>query len=296
MHLFRPQHRHCLFILFDKYNQSNVTVPVSSTSIEGMASCDLPRDAHGCLAAGIRHQYRGYDIMWPPSCRTRLLWPPSCHTRLFGGRYWSLPWEIDAISMDTFVYASGLWETTLHCNVVSHWLGAYTKWSLHIITKVHAAFLYTKLIIRTLHSKHIHARHYHNHDKNFKWCYRLLKSFPNWKDLRLIPRKVAVQSIWLNWKSICKLKIKHVEISTARKSLSTPIRLRSNVSLVLRLPKVATILELDGYSTTQFISIENRFKVWNTPRAHLSWEHKINVNEAHDNKFNLVKVKIKNCI
>ena len=27
-----------------------------------------------------------------------------------------------------FVYASIQWETTLHCNVVSHWMGAYTKW------------------------------------------------------------------------------------------------------------------------------------------------------------------------
>ena len=31
---------------------------------------------------------------------------------------------------DHFVYARSKWETTLHCNVVSHWLGAYTKWSL----------------------------------------------------------------------------------------------------------------------------------------------------------------------
>ena len=142
-----------------------VWLQVLFTSIEGMASCDLPRVARGCLAAGIGHQYRGYGIMWPPSCRTwllwppscrtrllwppschtRLLWPPSCRTRLFGGRYWSLLWEIDAISMDTFVYAPSQWETTLHCNIVSHWLGAYTKWSLHFITKVHAAFLYTKL-------------------------------------------------------------------------------------------------------------------------------------------------------
>ena len=27
-----------------------------------------------------------------------------------------------------FVYAPSQWETTLRCNVVSHWLGAYTKW------------------------------------------------------------------------------------------------------------------------------------------------------------------------
>ena len=30
-----------------------------------------------------------------------------------------------------FVYAPSQWGTTLQCNVVSHWLGAYTKWSLH---------------------------------------------------------------------------------------------------------------------------------------------------------------------
>ena len=29
------------------------------------------------------------------------------------------------------MYAPSQWETTLHCNVVSHWKGAYTKLSLH---------------------------------------------------------------------------------------------------------------------------------------------------------------------
>ena len=29
-----------------------------------------------------------------------------------------------------FLYAPCQWETTLHYNIVSHWLGAYTKWSL----------------------------------------------------------------------------------------------------------------------------------------------------------------------
>ena len=28
--------------------------------------------------------------------------------------------------------APSQWETTLHCNVVSHWPGTYTKWSLHL--------------------------------------------------------------------------------------------------------------------------------------------------------------------
>ena len=31
---------------------------------------------------------------------------------------------------DHFVNAPNQWETTLQCNVVSHWLGAYTKWPL----------------------------------------------------------------------------------------------------------------------------------------------------------------------
>ena len=31
---------------------------------------------------------------------------------------------------DYFVYAPNQWETTLQCNIVSHWLGAYTKRSL----------------------------------------------------------------------------------------------------------------------------------------------------------------------
>ena len=29
------------------------------------------------------------------------------------------------------VYAPSQWEMTLHCYVIFHWLGAYTKWSLH---------------------------------------------------------------------------------------------------------------------------------------------------------------------
>ena len=31
---------------------------------------------------------------------------------------------------DHSVYVPSQWETTLQCNVVSHWLGEYTKWSL----------------------------------------------------------------------------------------------------------------------------------------------------------------------
>ena len=39
--------------------------------------------------------------------------------------------------IDHFVNAPSQWETTLHRNVVSHWLGAFTKWSLLAITLTH---------------------------------------------------------------------------------------------------------------------------------------------------------------
>ena len=34
------------------------------------------------------------------------------------------------------MHAPCQWETTLHCNVVSHWLGAYTTWSLVVLCYV----------------------------------------------------------------------------------------------------------------------------------------------------------------
>ena len=40
-----------------------------------------------------------------------------------------------------FVYAPSQWETTLQYNVVSHWLGAFTKWSLHIMGSVRERFI-----------------------------------------------------------------------------------------------------------------------------------------------------------
>ena len=34
------------------------------------------------------------------------------------------------VDRDHSVYVPSQWEMTLQCNVISHWLGAYTKWSL----------------------------------------------------------------------------------------------------------------------------------------------------------------------
>ena len=37
-------------------------------------------------------------------------------------------------NQDRFEHVVIQWETMLHCNVISHWLGAYTKWSLNNLT------------------------------------------------------------------------------------------------------------------------------------------------------------------
>ena len=35
-----------------------------------------------------------------------------------------------------------LFDTIVHCNAVSHWLGTYTKWSLYIITNKPDCLIY----------------------------------------------------------------------------------------------------------------------------------------------------------
>ena len=37
---------------------------------------------------------------------------------------------LGALTKRSFLYAPSQWETMLQCNIVSHWLGAFTKWSL----------------------------------------------------------------------------------------------------------------------------------------------------------------------
>ena len=41
-----------------------------------------------------------------------------------------LPYGI--IYRDHSVYGPSQWQTALQCNAVSHWLGPYTEWSLHL--------------------------------------------------------------------------------------------------------------------------------------------------------------------
>ena len=45
--------------------------------------------------------------------------------------YWTARVISVVYSRDHFVNVVSQWEPTLHCNTVSHWLGAYTEWSLY---------------------------------------------------------------------------------------------------------------------------------------------------------------------
>ena len=46
-----------------------------------------------------------------------------------------------------FVNAPSQWETTLHCNVVSHWLGTFIKWSLYCISlDIHVRIIHDDVI------------------------------------------------------------------------------------------------------------------------------------------------------
>ena len=62
---------------------------------------------------------------------------------------------------DYFQYAPSQSETTLHCNIISHWLGAYTKWSLGI-------YMYCTEIILDMGSA------------NERHCYKVTLSLIGW--------------------------------------------------------------------------------------------------------------------
>ena len=56
------------------------------------------------------------------------------HFKASSAKWWSncLGLNVFIWVRDLSVHAPSQWETTLHCNVISHWLCAYTKWSLWV--------------------------------------------------------------------------------------------------------------------------------------------------------------------
>ena len=90
------------------------------------------------------HFVHGEMSWYGPSCCPRVsLWVLKYDLRFTYVKLYTVPWYIGPYytqhflnclsfpgTRDHSVHALSQWETTLHCNVVSHWLGSYTKWSL----------------------------------------------------------------------------------------------------------------------------------------------------------------------
>ena len=56
------------------------------------------------------------------------------HSKKLSAKWWPICLGLNVLIWvrDLSVHAPSQWETTLHCNVVSHWLCTYTKWSLWV--------------------------------------------------------------------------------------------------------------------------------------------------------------------
>ena len=54
-----------------------------------------------------------------------------CLSSWSSGMFYLVWYDMQLHPKVNFVYVPSQWEPTLQCNVASHWLGAYTKWSLH---------------------------------------------------------------------------------------------------------------------------------------------------------------------
>ena len=74
--------------------------------------------------------------MWLcPKITTQKWWLDWQQRWIIPCKHWPIVHNVSKHSLcptnwDDCVYAPSQWETTLQCNVVSHWLGAYKKWSL----------------------------------------------------------------------------------------------------------------------------------------------------------------------
>ena len=102
-------------------------------SVLSLVACRTQR--HPKLVTVDVHLTR-YIVVLPPGCRlfgkcdtVEDLLPHRRH-------HFIIFWQRNTVTDTTYpgiiiVNAPSQWETTLHCNVVSHWLGACTKWSQH---------------------------------------------------------------------------------------------------------------------------------------------------------------------
>ena len=105
---------------------------------------------------------------------------------------------------DDFVYAASQWETTLHCNVVSHWLGAYTKCSLQWPVSYSSSRQYLPLL--AFNDTNIFLQ------ENALDHLRLVAMFfPRWVNTQngchlylqiySLQQKICISTMWINFKS-----------------------------------------------------------------------------------------------
>ena len=72
-------------------------------------------------------------------------------------------------SRDHFVYAPSQWDMTLQCNVISHWVDAFTKWSLLMSIKVYTYTTGASVIIEP-HQYHSISSYAHEESGKFGQC------------------------------------------------------------------------------------------------------------------------------
>ena len=90
--------------------------------------------ANHCDASDLRCHHAQYDVTAVISMILviHLLW--NCPQM---NDFWTLLMISSLPSCrDHFVNVPNQWETTLHCNIVSYWLGAFTKRSLKLVAKI----------------------------------------------------------------------------------------------------------------------------------------------------------------
>ena len=98
------------------------------------------------------------------------------------------------------MYAPSQWETTLHCSIVSHRLGAYTKWSLVVSLFWFRYFMYDTPV------KNIFVAFYncavHVHVQQFRYIIST-NSLVLYRRLSCFDTEVFIAFIYTYWLYIC---------------------------------------------------------------------------------------------
>ena len=124
IYAFTRQYRQCSWTLIDSLCECWTFLCDDEKMSNQQKPNNAPAKHPGCLCTRSRFGLRG--IWCLPMLRStsilpcNLYGPPESHSQL---------------------YVPNQWERTLQCNIVSHWLGAWVKWSLILIAIKHLIIL-----------------------------------------------------------------------------------------------------------------------------------------------------------